>query len=273
MRTSFVRVAALVTVMFGMAAARLTAQSVVPAKAGLISYTEGQAYIDGEAVEISATHFSEIHENAVVRTEAGRAEVLLGPCAVMWIGEKSSFRMGGTRLADTHVELLTGSAVVAVGAIGHENKLSLMMNAGGVLVGRKGVYRFDMDPSRVRVWTGRVAVQWAEREILVGTGRMLALDGEAEVRKFDLRNVDSLDDWSKGRAASLAKASGLSGHQERTARELAAAAEEAAGDGAPSRPRRPFDGPTNSRPVHRSPVPIASDPAVSAGLGCAVAAW
>ena len=68
-------------------AASLPAQSIIPAKAGLVSYAD-EAYIDDEPVAISSSRFFVVNENAVMRTGAGRAEVLLGPCAAMWIDQE-----------------------------------------------------------------------------------------------------------------------------------------------------------------------------------------
>jgi len=187
-------------------AASLPAQSIIPTRAGLVSYAD-EAYIDDRLVEISPTHFFVVNENAVLRTGAGRAEVLLGPCAAIWIDENSSFRMISIELSDIRIEMLTGSVVVADGAMVKGSKLTLLLKRSVASLDPKGAYRFDAEPPQVKVLAGRTTVQWANQGISVTAGRWLPLDAPAYVRKFDKRNPDSLDNWSNGRAAFLARLS------------------------------------------------------------------
>src|SRR5208283_3885437 len=95
----------------GALALTLPAQSIVPVKAGLITYVD-EAYVDGRPVEISPTRFFVMNENAVLRTGIGRAEVLLGPCSAMWVEEQSSLRLISSGLNDVRLEVLNGSVVV-----------------------------------------------------------------------------------------------------------------------------------------------------------------
>jgi hypothetical protein len=43
----------------------------ISVKSGQVSFTEGKAFIDDHAVEVSPTHFADVKENSAVRTEAG----------------------------------------------------------------------------------------------------------------------------------------------------------------------------------------------------------
>jgi hypothetical protein len=185
-------------------AASLHSQPIIPANAGLVSYAE-EAYIDNRLVD---DHFFVVNENTVLRTAVGRAEVLLGPCAAMWIDENSSFRMISTVLSDIRIEVLTGSVIVAAGAIVKGTELTLLLKTSVASVDRKGAYRFDAEPPRVQVLAGRSTVQWANQGISVTAGRWLPLGGLAHARKFDQRNPDPLDTWSNARAAFLARLSG-----------------------------------------------------------------
>jgi hypothetical protein len=216
-------IAASAATLLASAALPLRAQSMIPVKAGLVSYAEGKAYIDDRPIEVSATHFSDVKENTVVRTEAGRAEVLMGPCAVMWIGDNTSFRMITSRLIDTRIELLTGSAVVEAGAMSKDTKLTLVVKAADVRVDRKGWYRFDMQPLQVKVRAGKVAIEWANEDISVAAGQLLALDGAPDVRKLDKEKPDSMDDWSRSRAAFLVRASDLDRQEARREESLQSA--------------------------------------------------
>jgi hypothetical protein len=179
----------------------LLAQSVAPAKAGLVSYAE-EAYIDDRMVMPS--QFFVVNDNSVLRTVAGRAEVLLGPCAAMWIDEKSSFRMLSSRLSDTSIELITGSLVVGAGKMADGTKLTLRLQTITASVDRKGLYRLDMLPSQIKVLAGRTSIEWENERISVGAGRLLRLDDPRGIHRFNSRKPDPLETWSNGRIALLA---------------------------------------------------------------------
>jgi hypothetical protein len=191
----------------GVLALTLPAQSMIPAKAGLISYAD-EAYIDGRPVEVSATRFFAMNENAVLRTGAGRAEVLLGPCAAMWVDEQSSLRLISSGLSDVRLELLSGSLVVATGELVKGTKVTLLLQTSVAALDPTGAYRFDAAPPRIKALAGRATVQWAGRAIAISAGRLLRLDAAAQTLKFDKQNADVLETWSNGRAAYLARLSG-----------------------------------------------------------------
>ena len=80
----------------------------ISARSGLIHYVEGQVYLGDQPVETKFGNFPEVKENQQLRTEEGRAEVLLTPGVFLRLGENSSFRMITNRLIDTRLELLSG---------------------------------------------------------------------------------------------------------------------------------------------------------------------
>jgi hypothetical protein len=236
----------------GALALTLPAQSIVPAKAGLVSYAK-EAYLDDQLVKISQTRFVVMNENAVLRTGIGRAEVLLGPCSAMWIDEQSTLRMISSALSDVRVELLKGSVVVATGQMVHGTKLTVLLKTSVALLDPKGAYRFDVEPARIKVLAGRTTAQWANRAIPVTAGRLLPLDAAEQTGKFDKRSADALEKWSKWRAAYLFE---LSVRR----REIG-----------PEPPGDAMDhlNTTRSAPAQRESPPILSPPT----FGCGVAPW
>ena len=90
----------------------LLAQPVIGAKSGIVNYIEGKVFLADKVLELQPAQFPEVKENTGMRTEEGRAEILLTPGVVLRIGENSSFKMITNRLIDTRLELLSGSAVV-----------------------------------------------------------------------------------------------------------------------------------------------------------------
>ena len=108
--------------MLALGASAALAQSVISARSGLIHYVEGRVYLGDQLVESKFGTFPEVKENATLRAEQGRAEILLTPGVFLRLGENSSFRMVTNRLIDTRLEFLSGSAVIEADDL-HEGQL------------------------------------------------------------------------------------------------------------------------------------------------------
>jgi hypothetical protein len=183
------------------------AQQVISAKSGLLSYVEGAVTLNGEPVDFSGVHFSDIKENGVVRTADGRAEVLLTPGVVLRMGENTSLRMITNRLVDTRLELLTGSAVVEADQIAKDTNVTIVCKDAVVTLPKAGLYRFNTEPAQLKVFKGDADVEMAGNTQTISTGHLMALGGEtASLNKFDTEDTDSLDRWSHRRGSYLAMA-------------------------------------------------------------------
>jgi hypothetical protein len=184
-----------------------SAQMVVSAKSGVVNYAEGQVLLNDQQVESSVTKYPDIKENSVLRTEAGRVEVLLTPGTILRLGENSSMKMITNRLVDTRLELLTGSAVVEQVETAKDNHVTVVVKNGAVSLAKAGVYRFDAEPGRAKVFHGEAVVELGGENTQVGSGRMVMLDGaKATVEKFDTQETDALDHWGRHRGELLAMA-------------------------------------------------------------------
>ncbi len=197
---------ALATVL-ALVAVPLSAQPVISAKSGTIAWVQGKVFLGDEPVEPSLTRFPDIKENAVLRTELGRAEILLTPGVVMHIGENSSFRMITKRLIDTRLELLTGSAVISAVEIAKDTNLSIVCKGATATLPKAGHYRFDAEPGEIKVFAGTATVDLNGESIQVAAGKMLNLGGaSAAVEKFDKDDTDSLENWARQRDQLMAMA-------------------------------------------------------------------
>lgn len=83
----------------------LSAQPVISAKSGTIAKAEGSVFLNNQPVADSITRFQDVKENGVVRTEDGRAEVLLPPGYFLRVGENSQMKLLSNRLIDTRALL------------------------------------------------------------------------------------------------------------------------------------------------------------------------
>jgi hypothetical protein len=190
-----------------LAAVPASAQPIISAKSGVIAGVEGKVLINNEEVQRSDTHFPELKEGAVLHTEEGRVELMLPPGFMLRMGENGALKMLANRLVDTRVELQAGSAVVEVDQVKEDFNVSIALKDGVVTLSKVGVYRFDSDPARLKVFHGAATVEIGGQSVLVGTGKMLELAGTgASAEKFDVEQTDALDNWSRRRAEAMALA-------------------------------------------------------------------
>src|ERR1700730_84427 len=78
----------------------LAAQKVVSARAGLISYLQGPAFVDGKRVVLKTARFPQMSNGETLSTGiVGRAELLLAPGVILRLPENSAVRMEDTSLA------------------------------------------------------------------------------------------------------------------------------------------------------------------------------
>lgn len=188
------------------------AQEVVSARAGLIHYLEGKVYVADKLVEQTPStklfsQFPEVKENQVLRTDAGRAEILLSPGAVMRLGEDSSVKMISNRLIDTRLVLESGSAVVEISDLQKENSITVTVADSTVQFKRTGTYQLTASPATVKVFDGQADVIAAnDKTQTLKRGQIGTLGETVEVAKFDAEKGDSLTRWSVRRSGYLAMA-------------------------------------------------------------------
>ena len=182
------------------------AQNVISARSGLVHYVEGRVYVADKVVETSVANFPEVKENQVLRTEAGRAEVLLGPGVFLRIAENSSFRMITNRLIDTRLEHLTGSILIECVELPKGNNLTVVSHETTVSLLTKGLYRFDNNPAQLRVFEGEALTEAGGRKVELRKGKMVSLDGNLVAGKFDPKLMDDLLLWSQRRSQYIAMA-------------------------------------------------------------------
>jgi hypothetical protein len=203
---SLARLALGVAVLAGAAGFVASAQSVISAKSGLIHYAEGRVYLGNQLVENKFGSFPDVQENAQLRTEEGRAEVLLTPGVFLRMGESSAIRMITNRLIDTRVEFLGGSMLVEAAEILKDNAVTIVYKDYTVQLMKKGLYRFDSDPAELRVYDGAANTQLNGKTEEVKDGHLLAFDGDLKLAKFNKDEADALYRWSRRRSEYLAMA-------------------------------------------------------------------
>lgn len=209
MRTSLVN---LVSIAF--AAGSLFGQSVLSVNSGLVHYSEGNVYAAGKLVEPKFGHFPELKNNDELRTEEGRAEVLLSPGSFLRIAENSSIRMISNRLTDTRIELLTGEALIETvdqtkdkaAAMVKGNAITMIYKDASIALVKSGIYVFNADSGRLRVYEGEAVVTAGGGQLTLKKGKETLLGGALMASKFDTKLDDELVRWSYRRAGYVALA-------------------------------------------------------------------
>lgn len=184
----------------------LFAQDVISANSGLVHYIEGNVLLAGKALEVRPAQFPQIKENQELRTEEGRAEMLLTPGVFLRMAENTAIRMVSTRLTDSRVEFLSGSVLIESADALKENSVTLMVGDSVIRPRRAGLYRLDSDPAVLRVLDGQAAVEAGGKSLLLKDGRMLQLSGEMAVEKFDPKVGDAFARWSMRRGEYISMA-------------------------------------------------------------------
>jgi len=185
-----------------------SAQYVISSHSGVIQYVEGRAFLGDKPVEPKFGQFPDIKENQEFRTEDGRAEVLLTPGVFLRIGENGSIRMLSTRLTDTRVEVLSGSAIVESNEIPKDNAIELVYKKDSIRLQKQGLYRLDTEPARLEVFEGEAVVNDPSGQLTLHAGKMTNLGAVLMAENFDRKadDQDALYRWSDRRASYVAQA-------------------------------------------------------------------
>ncbi len=196
--------------LISMTGAVCSAQGITSAHSGLLHYFEGTVTIDGNTVDQKVGKFSEIKENSVLRTERGRAEILLTPGVYLRVGENSSVKMLDNRLLSTRVEFLSGSALVE----SDDPEVSVKDPAVTIVYKdyeiqplKYGIFEINSDPSQIKVYKGQANVAAVgSTRATVHEGHMVAFSAALVSAKFDEKQADDLYLWAQDRAGALSAA-------------------------------------------------------------------
>ena len=183
-----------------------SAQSVVSTHSGLVYFFEGSVFLGEQPLEQKFGRFPDVGEGGQLRTEKGRAEVLLTPGVVLRVDENSAIRMVSDKLSDSRVELLGGSAILESNESPADTSVKVSYKNWQVRVPNHGVYRIDADPARVRVYKGEVEVSaGADTETtLVRAGEVLPLAAILVTERSTAEDSDAFKVWAMSRSDSIA---------------------------------------------------------------------
>jgi hypothetical protein len=190
----------------------LNAQSRAPGSAvpGTLNYVEGEVAVGGQPVNSQSIGSVQLQQNQVIETSQGRAEILLTPGVFLRLGDNSSLRLLSPNLTNTSVQLLKGQAIVEVTELFKDNRLSVLLDNASTQLQKQGLYAFDANAGRVRVFDGKARVFANDRQIELNKSHEVLLAGKFKARHFDAKTAatqDQLYAWSNLRSEYEAEAS------------------------------------------------------------------
>ncbi|MET0624880.1 MAG: hypothetical protein ABW250_18170 [Pyrinomonadaceae bacterium] len=182
---------------------------VISARAGRVNLITGDARLRraGSLEWRALTAEDELKSGDTVTVASGRVEILLNPGSYFRAAAGAEFTLAAAELDDLRVELARGSAVVEAMGYG-DNDLSITVSTprSNVRILRTGVYRINASAdgtAELAVSDGRALLG----ETLVKGGKVARVGASGvEVAKFDKKERDELDLWSRDRGKELAKA-------------------------------------------------------------------
>jgi hypothetical protein len=182
-------------------------QSVRSTRSGLLYFFDGYVFIGDEQLQQKFGRFAEIGEGRVLRTELGRAEVLLTPGVVLRVDENSAIRMLSDSLSDTRVELLRGSAILEVSHEAANPPDTLIYKSWQLRVPQDSIARVNADPAQVRVLSGTavVSAENTSDSVTIKRGELLPL---ASVLVADQAATPAADDfnlWAMNRSSIVSE--------------------------------------------------------------------
>jgi len=194
---------ALVLLVWGGLSSIAFAQKMVSARAGMVYYAEGALTVDGKTVRAtSRDRRPQLEDGQTISSTRGHAEILIGPNAVLWTGTRAQIRFDDTRVEDTNVSVLAGSAMIEVKRSLEGSRLQVHIGELSADLTREGLYRFEATPATVRVYAGEALLSSGGR---VNKGQEV-VDGK--IQSLDRKNVDEFHYWSAYRSFLLEGESG-----------------------------------------------------------------
>ena len=177
---------------------------------GAINYVEGQAELNGQALNSGSAGYAVAQANSAIDTQAGYVEVLLTPGAFLRIGHNSEVVMHSLGLADTRVEVVRGSAMIEAADLVKGATLSVTMNGATAQIEKRGLYDFDANQHTVKVLDGKAKVLVASQVKTVDKGHQMLLVDNPTLKSQDfdkkIAQADPLYVWSNARSEQEAQA-------------------------------------------------------------------
>jgi len=179
----------------------------------LIHYTEGKVFLADNPVTQKVGEYPDIKAGQHLRTDEGRAEVLLTPGVFLRLSENSEIAMISNALTNTRLEVVKGGVVIEAGEVLKEHAIELLVGGSELELRKRGVFRIDAStPPRIRVYDGEISVVDKGKPLTVKEGRQVLLTSVPVPEKFSKEDTDAFYRWAGRRSGYLAAANMSAAH-------------------------------------------------------------
>ncbi len=179
----------------------LAGQTVRSTRSGLVYFFDGYVFVGDEQLQQKFGRFPEIGEGRVLRTELGRAEILLTPGVFLRVDENSAVRLLSDGLSDTRVELLRGSAILEVSHEAAKAPDTLIYKNWQVRAPQDSIARIDSDPAQLRTYSGTAEVSTDSGMVTVRRGEVLPFASVLIPDPATTPAEDSFNLWAMNRSS------------------------------------------------------------------------
>jgi hypothetical protein len=174
---------------------------------GAINYTEGQVFVDGQAV--NASQNARVQPGQTLETQNGKAEMLLTPGVFLRLNDNTQARLESNSITDTRVNLLKGEAMIEADQVVKDNGIRILDSGYVTSIDKPGIYDFNAIQPALRVYDGEATVAFNDHTTNVKKGHQLdfvATNAKLKTHGFDTKTTDTLYAWSRLRSEYMAEA-------------------------------------------------------------------
>jgi hypothetical protein len=180
-----------------------TAQNVISAKAGVISFAVGAVSLDNSPVKLKKGSLFQMENGQRLKTQRGLAEVVLTPGAYLRLSGNSSVQMERNQISEIQLSVESGSAIIEVIDKIKTDPIRVHFHTSSAEIRKAGLYRFNYPPGEICVHGGEVLMAVGENNILIKSGKKFRVNIDQKPVKFNRNIRDSLHQWAARRSFDL----------------------------------------------------------------------
>ncbi len=188
------------------------AQEVISVRAGFIHHTEGRVFLEGKPIQQNPAKAVHVEAGQELRTEDGRVEMMLALGTLLRLDENSQLEMIEGGMTSASARLISGSAIIDSVQVFDPDSLSVSAREAKIAFPKNGYYRIDAregEPVILKVFRGKAQVSAAGSKLEVKGNKAATIEkapSDWSVAKFDRKQTDALDQWSKTRTKAIGQA-------------------------------------------------------------------
>ena len=166
---------------------------------GLLNSVQGQVTFDGHRA-LAPIRSARLRTRQAIKTQHGKAELLLTPGSYLRIGDNSEAQMLSRTLENTSARVVKGTALLDAEA-GFKNDLTVFMDGTRTRIDKKGLYDFNANRETIGVLRGKATVYQGDSRVTLKNKHQLSIGGQPSmnIRKLNQRAFKSstLYRWNK----------------------------------------------------------------------------